>query len=74
MIKKDLKFLCWYCKGEFITTIYNIDKIKEFEVICPFCDAVCVGKLPPFEEIKDLDPQKMTPLSTVEPIKFKENE
>ncbi len=73
MVKKDLKFLCWYCRGEFISTIFNADKAREFKLICPFCDAVCVGELPDYEKIKDLDPNKMEPILTFEPIKFEES-
>ena len=69
MVFKKLKFICWYCKGEFTSTIYNIDKIKDFKVICPFCDAVCVGELPSYENIKDLSEEELTPLATVEPRK-----
>jgi len=45
------------------------DKIKDFKVICPFCDAVCVGELPSYEKIKDLSEEELNPIATIEPIK-----
>jgi len=69
MVFKKLKFICWYCKSEFASTVYNIDKIKDFKVICPFCDAVCVGELPSYEKIKDLSEEELNPIATIEPIK-----
>jgi len=66
MVYKRLKFLCWYCKSKFTTTIYNINEIKDFKVICPFCDAVCVGELPEYDKIKDLNEDELPLLETIE--------
>ncbi len=69
MVYKRLKFKCYYCKSEFISTVYNIDEVREFKVICPVCDAVCVGILPEYDKIRDIDENKMEPLETYDPRK-----
>ena len=69
-MKKELKFLCWYCKGEFSSNLYK-EKDGFLEVVCPFCEAVCVAKQPTENE-EFL--QESKPLKTVEPSKKKELE